>query len=403
MVPNGWNKAELGKYIVEHRKKSTTQDEYDVFTSSRKGLVLQSEYFSGSRLATRDNIGYNILPDNHITYRSRSDDGIFVFNINNTGSAGIISHFYPVFKIKNGDIGFFLELLNFYKRKIGSFSVGTSQTVLSMNALKKVKLNVPPLPEQKKIAQILSTWDKAIEAVDKLIENSQKQKKWLMQNLLTGKKRLPGFSGEWKDASLEDLVYRPIAYGVLMPGENIEGGVPLVKIQDIVNNSIEINRLHKISRELHEEYKRTELRCDDLIISIVGTLGRVFQIGEELDGANISRAFAVIGVDHKRALPGFIFHCLASDATQSWMVLSSAGNAQKVVNLNVIKKMSISIPAIDEQLAISMVLDAAMLHCDKLVDTKNVLEKQKIALMQQLLTGKRRVKFDETHSPALAG
>src|SRR5690554_681430 len=66
-------------------------------------------------------------------------------------------------------------------------------------------LLIPPLPEQKKIAQILSTWDQAITATERLLENSQQRKKGLMQQLLTGKKRLPGFEGEWRQDELGKL------------------------------------------------------------------------------------------------------------------------------------------------------------------------------------------------------
>jgi len=84
---------------------------------------------------------------------------------------------------------------------------GTGSTAKGIKAseLKKLHVLFPKRKdEQKKIAQILSTWDKAIETVEKLIENSQQKKKALMQQLLTGKKRFPGFDGEWKEVRLRD-------------------------------------------------------------------------------------------------------------------------------------------------------------------------------------------------------
>src|SRR5690606_6070246 len=121
------------------------------------------------------------------------------------------------------------------------------------------------LPEQKKIAQILSTWDKAITTTERLLANSQQQKKALMQQLLTGKKRLMDkngvrFSGEWAEGKLADLVYRPLCYGVLKPGENVAGGHPLIRIQDL-NETDELDHasLIRISDQLHQEFKRTIL------------------------------------------------------------------------------------------------------------------------------------------------
>lgn len=380
MVPSGWKKAELGEYIVEHRKKSTTQDEYDVFTSSRKGLVLQSEYFSGSRLAAKDNIGYNILPDNHITYRSRSDDGIFVFNINKTGSTGIISHFYPVFKIQNGDIGFFLELLNSYRRKIGAFSVGTSQTVLSMNALKKVKLNIPPLPEQKKIARILSTWDKAIETVDKLIENSQQQKKALMQQLLTGKKRLPGFSGEWKSLRLGDCAESLDNRRIPLNGEQrseMQGDIPYYGANGLLDH---------VNKHIFDE-----------TIVLLAEDGGYFDEFATRPIAQLIRGKSWVN-NHAHVLKA------KPNTTEEWLFYSLvhknilgfvAGGTRAKLNKSDMLKIPLTLAPLEEQLAIVRVLEAQ----DKIIVSQNA-EREKLlngkkALMQQLLTGKCRVQVTE--------
>ena len=82
---------------------------------------------------------------------------------------------------------------------------------ISLTELRKVKSLVPPLAEQQKIAQILSTWDKAIAVTEQLLANSQQQKKALMQKLLTGKKRLleengVRFEGEWRKQRLGSLL-----------------------------------------------------------------------------------------------------------------------------------------------------------------------------------------------------
>jgi len=112
------------------------------------------------------------------------------------------------------------------RRQVLSSQGGLAQKHLNVKEYSNMKVLLPSLPEQKKIAQILSTWDQAIETVDKLIDNCQKQKKWLMQNLLTGKKRLTGFIGEWKIVKLGRLfrersesghIYLPL---ISITGEN---------------------------------------------------------------------------------------------------------------------------------------------------------------------------------------
>ena len=77
---------------------------------------------------------------------------------------------------------------------------------LNVQMVKEYTIPIPPLPEQRKIAQILSTWDKAIATTERLLANKQQQKKALMQRLLTGKQRFSGFEGEWKTVKFEDVL-----------------------------------------------------------------------------------------------------------------------------------------------------------------------------------------------------
>ena len=98
------------------------------------------------------------------------------------------------------------------KQMLRSLNKG-AQPNLFINHIQKLKIPIPPLSEQKKIAEILSTWDLAIEKQRKLIELKEKRKKGLMQQLLTGKKRLPGFGMPWTHTNLGELiksVSRPI-------------------------------------------------------------------------------------------------------------------------------------------------------------------------------------------------
>ena len=90
-------------------------------------------------------------------------------------------------------------------RRMYPYAEGTAQQVLSLKRLASLKYVCPPLAEQRKIAEILSAQDTVIELKERLLTEKQRQKKWLMQQLLTGKQRLPGFSGEWKTGQLGSL------------------------------------------------------------------------------------------------------------------------------------------------------------------------------------------------------
>lgn len=179
-----WKESFLGGYLEEYREKSKMQDEHEVMTSARSGLVRQRDYYDNDRITERDNIGFNVLPPNYITYRSRSDDCHFYFNENNLGITGIVSVYYPVFRVIDGSNKFLIELLSAFSRAVGKYSVGTSQTVLSFNQLGKIRLPFPPLvEEQHRIASFFSSLDTLVTAATQDLETLMTHKKGLMQQL----------------------------------------------------------------------------------------------------------------------------------------------------------------------------------------------------------------------------
>lgn len=207
IVPNEWEKVRLGDYLVKHKEVSEYNNQYPVLTSSRRGIFLQSDYYK-QEVASEDNTGYNVVPKGYFTYRHMSDDNIFRFNINTIVEKGIVSTLYPVFTTRGICDDFLLVLLN-NGREFSRFAIlqkqGGSRTYIYFDKLQELKIWLPSISEQEKIAEILAGQDRVIALKEKLLAEKQKQKKYLMQQLLTGKKRLPGFSGEWKKSLLGDL------------------------------------------------------------------------------------------------------------------------------------------------------------------------------------------------------
>jgi len=185
-----WKENKLEFFIKDYKEKPTNEDNYEVLTSAKAGLMKQTDYYGDNRITNRDDADYNVIPPNYLTYRSRSDDGLFTFNKNDLGITGLISGYYPVFTIKNGDINFILMYMNYYRQKLTKYAIGTSQLVLAMNALKEAKFHLPPEEEQTAIAQVLQAADKEISLLKLKAEKLREQKKGLMQQLLTGKVRL---------------------------------------------------------------------------------------------------------------------------------------------------------------------------------------------------------------------
>lgn len=208
ICPIDWTMKRVGDCIEEYREISNDIQSFPVYSSSRKGLVLQSEYYDQKK-TEETNLGYKIVPNGYVTYRHMSDDDVFHFNINQTGGAILVSSEYPVFTSANGvAIGFLIPALNDtvrFRYFCRTQKLGGTRTRLYLKNLSQYRLSVPCFQEQQKIAAILTTQDKVIELKEKRLAEKQRQKKYLMQQLLTGRKRLPGFSGEWKTECLGNL------------------------------------------------------------------------------------------------------------------------------------------------------------------------------------------------------
>lgn len=255
-----------------------------------------------------------------------------------------------------------------------------NQVSITLADLFKYKFILPSLPEQKKIAQILSTWDKAISVTEKLLTNSQQQKKALMQQLLTGKKRLLDengvrFSGEWKqDVNLGSII-------------NISKGVQINK-----NTLSEDGQFPVINGGIAPSGFTSEFNTDENTITISeggNSCGYVaFQKKSFWCGGH---CYAV----RKTALDlSFTFHLLKYNELKIMGLRVGSGlpNIQK----KAIEAFTVNFPVTSvEQQKIAAVLSTADAEISTLEKKLACLKDEKKALMQQLLTGKRRVKVDE--------
>ena len=197
-----WRQTSLGCIIEPYSEKVYGEHDYEVLTSSREGLQRQEDHFGSKQ--RHDTDGYNIIPFGYCTYRNRSDDGKFAFNINTISEKAIVSKFYPVFRFTNANSTFMAEFLNSsprVKKKLSVLAVGTSQVVLSFEALKAAKFDLPCKDEQDKIAAFLECLNTRIENQRTLVVALKKYKRGLLSQLIAQKKAFDT-SGEWKTVKL---------------------------------------------------------------------------------------------------------------------------------------------------------------------------------------------------------
>ena len=211
-----WELCTLGEHIEDYVEKTTVQNQYPVLTSSQnKGIVRQEDYFANRQVTTDSNIGYFVLPKGFFTYRSRSDNGVFKFNRNDLLNKGIISYFYPVFSIVEGDSDFYLKLLNTsITKQVMLQAEGTGQKVLSLSKFKSIKTLVPSLPEQSAIGSLFRTLDDLLTSYKDNLVNYQSLKATMLSKMFpkagqtVPEIRLDGFEDEWVEKRLKDISKR---------------------------------------------------------------------------------------------------------------------------------------------------------------------------------------------------
>lgn len=272
----------------------------------------------------------------------------------------------------------------FCQKQIEDYSNGGTVAHMRVPDCGEILVNLPPLPEQRKIAQILSTWDKAITTAEQLLANSQQQKKALMQQLLTGKKRLldekgDRFSGEWAEYQLEEL-------------ENI--------------GWVKLSRGNVISK-IDIENKPGDYPIYSSSVKNGGVMGAYgdFMFDEELiswsvdGGGNFfyrpKHRFSVTNVSGYMRLDTTKLNYRFVVSQLELLHSKLEFDYQSKAHPSVIRKLyMLAIPTLEEQQKITAVLSAADQEIDTLHQKIECLKEEKKALMKQLLTGKRRVKLN---------
>ena len=252
------------------------------------------------------------------------------------------------------------------------------------------KLAVPPMGEQRKIAEILGVWDEAIEKQSRLIERLEVRKRALMQRLLTGRVRLSGFTTPWQKFSYSEVlkeVKRKMNWD-----DNEEYDLISVKRR----SGGLFHRESLFGRDIKTKNLRPTLKGDFLISKMQIVHGASGLVTEEFDGMKISGSYiALIAKDDKLVDMSFINWYSKTPYFYHQTYVSSYGvHIEKMTfDLESFMSMSIWLPDLPEQKAIAEVLTAAdneiATHRKKL----DALRQQKRGLMQQLLTGKTRVKI----------
>ena len=277
----------------------------------------------------------------------------------------------------------------FCQKQIEDFSNGGTVSHMRVPDCGEIIVNIPPLPEQKKIAQILSTWDKAITTTEQLLANSQQQKKALMQQLLTGKRRLKGGGGEFKRSHLSGLVK--------IDAKSLGNKTPTdfkfryISLSDVnagrIADNLDCHKFHNAPSRA----RRIVSEGDILLATVRPNLQGFAKITKEYSDCIASTGFSVLS-PKKGVCGSYLYHYLFGAHITGQINALVVGTNYPAINSSDVAGLLIYYPEYEEQEKIAEILN----NCDSILSVLQQklegLKQEKKALMQQLLTGKRRVK-----------
>jgi type I restriction enzyme S subunit len=318
----------------------------------------------------------------------------------NTGKASALIGTTPVaigrevivFKTSS-DCAFISYLLStpIYRRRTLTLARGTTIKHVYPATFQDYQVAHPPLPEQRAIATALSDVDRLLGGLDRLIAKKRDLKQAAMQQLLTGQTRLPGFHGKWEVKTIDQV-------GFVMSGKRLPLGCalveqptphPYVRVADMRPGTVDLSEIKYVPENVFPAISRYRIFCDDVFISVAGSLGIVGKVPKELDGANLTEnADRITNITCSQ---DFLLHVLMSPLIQKTIDSIQTVGAQPKLALTRIRKFVIPYPPIPEQTAIAEVLSDMVAELAALEQRREKTRSLKQAMMQELLTGRIRL------------
>lgn len=425
-IPQGWEIKRLKTIVTPVKTFSYSRDKLsdnvqtliyihygDIHKSGEKYSVnlnvdrlpyLMDGILSENQISANDfpklQSGDILLPD-----ASEDYDGIgHAWELQNVGQQNVIGGLHTIAIRPNPQfvlLGY--GSLMFYSwpvsKALKRIAQGTKVYSISFNLIDNIKILLPPLKEQQKIAEVLGTWDKTIKKQTQLIKKLELRKKGLMQHLLTGKKRLPGFSGEWKKVRLGDItIFLSTNSFSREQLNNVKGNILNIHYGDVL---VRYSSVLDVSKEdipyINEQIEyspKDYVNNGDIIMA------------DTAEDEMVGRCCEVINIDNTKVVSGlhtilihpiikfapkYLGYYLNSEKYHKQIISIMQGIKVYSITKDALRNTTIDIPCIEEQTGIATILSL----CDnKILLAKQKLEKyrqQKKGLMQVLLTGKKRV------------
>ncbi len=280
-------------------------------------------------------------------------------------------------------------------KQVDTLITGSNYPAINSNDVKSLKIPCPPtFSEQTAIANVLSDADDLISSLEKLIAKKRAIKQGAMEELLTGKKRLPRFSGKWKVKKLGKISFVTKLAGfeyTIHFDYSKSGEIIAIRALNIKNGQLNLNDIHTMPKHTSDLLKRSKLFKGDLALSYVGTLGQVAIIPED-DKYHLAPNVAKISVDRNKVNPFYLNQFLNSRKGQCEILKLAASTTQAALSMKNLREVLVFLPpTLPEQTAISAILSDMDSEIEALEQKLSKYRLLKQGLMEELLTGKTRL------------
>ena len=407
-LPTGWTTRRLGEICTESQYGLNPSpgegEEYPLLRMNnlQAGKIDTSDLVQ-VRLSRKDAEKYRLHPGDLLVNRTNSSDLVGKTALFNLPGDYVFASYLVRFRLDEEEA--VPEYVNYYcNSHYGKHAMqrlatkGVSQANINPTELKKwFMVPLPPLIEQRKIAEILGTWDQAIELTERLIEAKRRRKKGLMQQLLTGKRRFKEFEGqEWREVRLGEVaeIRASTVDKKTLPNEV---AVRLCNYMDAYENDyITDGLVFMEATATAKEVGRYALRRGDVVVTKDSEtredIAAAAVVDDDIPNLLCGYHLAIVRPRRGEVDGGFLAQALGQNPAHSHFARHANGAIRYGLTISSLSSAPLSLPPLAEQQAIVGVLRARDHETDLLNRKLALLREQKKGLMQQLLTGKVRVK-----------
>lgn len=347
IVPSNWNVVRIGDVFRVLRSGSNTRDELttfgevkylhygDIHTRWRYFLDMSREdipYIDLDRVEHLPNVQNGDLV---IADASEDNEGLGAsIEVRNVDQQRVVAGLHTF--LLRGDArhladGFkgYLQAFHWFRNSVVRTATGVSVYGLSRESLLSIKLPLPPLAEQRAIAEVLSDMDAQIAALDALIAKKRDIKQGAMQELLTGRRRLPGFTGAWTQIEFAEhsILKARIGWQGLTTNEYLASGEYfLVTGTDFKEGKICWDTCSFVDRSRYIQDKNIQLQSGDVLITKDGTIGKVAYVDNLLGASTLNSGVFVIRPKQSDYMPHFLYYVFNSSIFETFLHQLSAGS-----------------------------------------------------------------------------